>query len=131
MTKVVASTAQVPYKTIVQAADKQIIVDEPTALGGGNSGFQPTELLAAALASCTSITLRMYANRKEWNIEQIQVEVSLDRTNPTESVFERKIEILGELDEQQYKRILAIANACPVHKILEGNIRVDTSIRTA
>jgi len=129
MTKVVANTAQIPYRTSVQAGDKQIIVDEPSALGGGDLGFQPTELLAAALASCTSITLRMYANRKAWNIQQIQVEVTLDRSDPVASVFERKIEILGDLDEQQYTRILAIANACPVHKILAGNIRVETHIR--
>lgn len=126
---VTSSTGKEAYKTVIKTSDHELIADEPIDLGGKNSGPTPTDFLAASLASCTSITLRMYANRKEWEIEDIQVTVVLnneDKANPT---LDRTIALIGDLDESQQKRMLTIANACPLHKLLERGIKINTTLK--
>lgn len=129
MAKITATIEKEHYKTTIKSATNTIIADEPTDMGGQNLGFSPSELLASALAACTSITLRMYANRKEWALEKVNVEVDFQRDNQTnKTVFQRKIELVGALDEEQKTRMLSIANACPVHKILTNSIEIQTEI---
>ena len=124
-----AFTNRENYKTLISSETNQLIADEPLADGGTDLGFSPVELLAGALASCTSITLRMYADRKEWDIDEIKVDVqfSLDTTANSAS-FKRSISYSGNLEQAQKDRLLAIANACPVQKTLNGTIKIETRI---
>ncbi len=125
-----ALTKREKYKTIVSSETNQLIADEPITEGGTDLGFSPYELLAGALASCTSITLRMYADRKEWDIDEIKVDVQFSRDSTTNSAsFQRTISYVGNLESGQKERLITIANACPVHKTLCGTISVETSLK--
>ena len=139
-----------PGSVIVRECDKKftreiltphhrLISDEPIALGGADLGFNPYELLLAALGSCTSMTLRMYANHKQIDLQGIQVELHHDRIHVEDcvdcdkhpqqiDVINRDIQLTGHLDEQQRARLLDIANACPVHKTLCNKIQVNTRL---
>jgi uncharacterized OsmC-like protein/esterase/lipase len=128
------------YTTLVKAGKHFLTADEPEDVGGSDLGPSPYELLSSALATCTAMTLRMYANRKDLQIEQIKVHVDYSRKhcddcgdaeNPGARIdhFERLIEVSGELDEQQLKRLLEIADKCPVHKTLEGKIKIETKYK--
>lgn len=89
----------------------------------------PGELLCSSLASCTSITLRMYADRKEWKVEQITVQVTLNDEDKKNPVMHRVVEIKAEMDDEQQARLLAIANACPVHKLLSRGMEIRTEMK--
>lgn len=104
-----------------------IISDEPLDNGGKNLGFSPTELLASSLAACSSITLRMYADRKKWDLAEVRVDVELKRDEEVNKTFiERKIGFSGNLTEEQKKRLILIATKCPLHKILTNIIEINT-----
>lgn len=123
-----ASLGKTKYYTEVVAGENHLITDEPIDKGGQNKGFNPFEILATSLASCTAATLRMYIDRKEWNVEKIDVEVELENFPLTKlAVFKRNISLEGEdLSEDQLKRLHTIADACPVHKILNNEIEIQT-----
>ena len=95
------------YRTEIKSASGNILIsDEPQELGGKNLGLNPTELLAASLASCTVITLRMYINRKQWDVSEINVKIDFERDSERSvSVFTRKIEVIGEVDDTQRQRL--------------------------
>lgn len=96
-----ASLGKTKYYTEVTAGENQIITDEPIDKGGQNKGFNPMEILATSLASCTAATLRMYIERKEWDVENISVEVELENFPLTKrAVFKREISFEGILDEE-------------------------------
>lgn len=130
MDKITSSIKKELYKVEIHSSSgKVLIADEPETVGGKNLGFSPSELLASSLAACTSATLRMYADRKGWDLEEVKLEVSLKvnrEDNQTE--IHRKIELIGNLDQAQCDRMLAIANSCPVHKILSGTIAIQTEL---
>lgn len=123
-----ASLGKEKYYTEVIAGENTIITDEPVDKGGQNKGFNPFEILATSLASCTAATLRMYIDRKEWEVEKINVEVELENFPLTKTaIFKRDISFEGtNLDEEQLKRLNAIADLCPVHKILTNDIEILT-----
>ncbi|MXS70684.1 OsmC family peroxiredoxin [Flavobacteriaceae bacterium W22] len=123
-----ASLGTTKYYTEVVAGDNHLITDEPLDKGGQNKGFNPFEILATSLASCTAATLRMYIDRKEWEVEKIDVEVELENFPLTKlAVFKRNISFDGShLIEEQLKRLHAIADACPIHKILTNEIEIQT-----
>ncbi|MPS64978.1 MAG: osmotically inducible protein OsmC [Chryseobacterium sp.] len=125
-----ASLGKEKYYTEVFAGENTLITDEPIDKGGQNKGFNPFEILATSLASCTAATLRMYIERKEWNVEKVNVEVELENFPLTKrAVFKRDITFEGtDLDEEQLKRLRTIADACPVHKILTNDIEILTKI---
>jgi putative redox protein len=123
-----ASLGKTKYYTEVIAGENTIITDEPIDKGGQNKGFNPFEILATSLASCTAATLRMYIDRKEWDVENINVQVDLENFPLTKrAVFTRDITFEGaDLDEEQLKRLHTIADACPIHKILTNEIEILT-----
>ncbi|PJJ63038.1 OsmC family protein [Chryseobacterium geocarposphaerae] len=125
-----ASLGKEKYYTEVVAGENTLITDEPVDKGGQNKGFNPFEILATSLASCTAATLRMYIERKEWNVEKVNVEVELENFPLTKrAIFKRDITFEGtDLDEEQLKRLRTIADACPVHKILTNEIEILTKI---
>ncbi len=128
MSKVFASIKNDPYKIEIKSPTGNVVIaDEPLDKGGKGTGFSPKELLVAALSACTSATLRMYIERKGWNVREIKVETELTEAEGT-STFSRKLVFVGEVDDEQKKRLIAIANACPVHKILSNRIEFKTEI---
>lgn len=99
-----------------------VVADEPADAGGTDTGPKPTELLAAALAGCTAITVELYAQRKEWEIGRIEVDVALGEAGDGESPrFEVEIRIPEALDEDQRQRIEKIAGKCPVARLLQAD----------
>ncbi|UOE46475.1 OsmC family protein [Mucilaginibacter sp. SMC90] len=115
------------YQTVVNSGGHGIITDEPLKADGSNTGMNPFSLLLASLASCTVITLRMYIDRKMWPIEDVKADVEMFKTlNGTR--IETRLSFKGEVNDEQRDRLLKIANACPVHKILIGNIDINTNI---
>jgi len=126
MTKVKSSIKEAHYiVTLTSASGNTITADEPQALGGMDLGFSPEELLVSALAACTSATLRMYADRKGWDLRELKTEISLEKDAEGKKTFiNRKIELLGNLDEAQKTRMMVIAEKCPVHKILTNPIEI-------
>ncbi|MFC0518166.1 OsmC family protein [Mucilaginibacter angelicae] len=115
------------YQTVVNSGGHGIITDEPLKADGSDTGMNPFSLLLASLASCTVITLRMYINRKMWPIEEIKADVEMFKTLSGTRI-ETRLSFKGEVSEEQRERLLKIANACPVHKILIGNIDIHTNI---
>ncbi|MDB5009885.1 MAG: peroxiredoxin [Mucilaginibacter sp.] len=122
-----AQIGVVKYRTVITSAGHTIISDEPESMEGADSGMNPYSLLLASLGSCTAITLRMYINRKMWIIEDISVKLQLFKTD-TGIIIERRLNFSGGLTAQQKDRLLFIANACPIHKILIGNIAITTEM---
>lgn len=118
------------YRTEIKSASGNILIaDEPQEMGGKNLGFSPSELLASSLASCTLITLRMYINRKQWDVSEITIKVDFERDSEQNvSLFTRKIEIIGEVDQTQRQRLETIANSCPIHKTLTHSIEIKTTL---
>jgi putative redox protein len=111
------------FRHTVQVRDHQLMVDEPLDLGGQDAGPDPQELLAVSLASCTAITMEMYAARKGWDIGHVEVDVEYspaERGCPTK--FELVMRLPEELPEEQVERLRAIAAKCPVHRALDGEV---------
>jgi putative redox protein len=116
------------YKTSLLTSGHELIADEPEEIGGGNLGPGAGEFLLLSLASCIAITLRMYANRKNWPVDEIRVEVISDNMDKT-TYFHCHVYLQGTLDDAQRARMLQIANLCPVHKVLTHPIEIKTSLQ--
>lgn len=119
------------FKADVTMGDYHLIADEPVSLGGTDLGPSPYELLSAGLGACTAMTIRMYVNLKGWKLDGINVNVSHRKEESEDGkskidVFSREIEFIGDFDEKQYKRMLIIADKCPVHKTLSESSRIET-----
>jgi len=128
MIQVKAIIGKEPYKIeITSPSGNTIIADEPVEKGGQNRGFAPKELLAASLSACTCATLRMYADHKSWDLQKVNVEIELIEEDG-KTTFNRKLHLEGNLDEKQRTRLLGVANACPVHKILTHSIEINTQL---
>jgi len=128
MRNVKAEIGEELYKiNITSQTGNTLVADEPFENGGKNLGFAPKELLASALAACTAATLRMYANHKGYDLQEVKVETELfwDKEAGKTSI-QRKVEFVGNLDEEQRSKLLRIANSCPVHKILQNPIEIST-----
>jgi uncharacterized OsmC-like protein len=124
----------------VTSGQHHLAADEPIAKGGADTGPGPYEFLLAGLGACTAMTLRGYADRKNWPLEGVSVELQHDKIYAEDCAdcetkegrldrIERRIELFGPLDEEQRARLIEIANKCPVHRTLTGEIHVVTSER--
>lgn len=125
------------YTAEIQAGPHRLISDEPQFVGGSELGPTPYEYVAAGLGSCTAMTIFMYARRKNWELESVRVHLIHDKKHIEDSknegkidVFQREIEIIGKLSDEQRERLLQIANKCPVHKTLESSSKIITSLRS-
>ncbi|MFP7571491.1 alpha/beta fold hydrolase [Marivita sp. S2033] len=121
----------------VQAGPHHMLADEPEAYGGTNRGPSPYGFLAVGLGACTSMTIRMYARRKEWPLEHVSVDVTHDKVHAQDAdssektkidQFHRRITLTGDLDDDQRARLLEIADRCPVHRTLEATSHVVTEL---
>lgn len=135
--QVVANLGEEGFTTQIKAGDHYFVADEPVKVGGNNFGPTPYELISAALAACTSMTVQMYARRKKWEVENVETHVSYSRSHAKDcrecdsdsakiETFNRLVSIKGELDEKQKNRLLEIADRCPVHRTLTSYATVST-----
>ncbi len=117
------------FRHTVDIRGHQISVDEPTDHGGDDSAPSPQELLAASLASCTAVTMEMYAQRKGWDLGHVEVECSYtpaERGCPTR--FDLVLRLPAEASEEQLERLKVIAAKCPVHRTLDGEVMFDERV---
>jgi len=129
MISIKASIGNEPYKIeILSPTGNVVIADEPVESGGQNKGFSPKELLASSLAACTCATLSMYAKRKEWDLGKINIDIELIEEEG-KTIFKRNIVFGEKFEVEQLDKLLKIANACPVHKILSASSSVETVIQ--
>ena len=137
-TVTVTETGTGTYTQQITAGHHRLLADEPQPFGD-DAGPSPYDLLLAALGACTSMTLRMYANRKGWPLEQVRVTLRHSRihaedcaqcetTNGLIDHIDRDIELVGGLDDTQRQRLLGIANRCPVHQTLTSEVDIATSL---
>lgn len=135
---VVVQTGHGKFGTEVHTATHRFVADEPLSYGGDDTGPTPYDLLNAALGTCTAMTMKMYADRKEWPFEGTRIHVTHERNHAEDlghvveegmetQALHRRIEILGDdLSDEQRAKIIAIADKCPVHKTLEGHLHIHT-----
>jgi putative redox protein len=118
------------FQVAIQAGGIRFLADEPAAVGGLGSGPTPYDLLSAGLAACTTMTLRMYADQKGWEIGRIRTAVghAKRKGEVPADLFTRRIDFGGEVDAERRARLLEIADRCPVHRTLEASARVETSL---
>ncbi|HEY5745440.1 MAG TPA: OsmC family protein [Chryseolinea sp.] len=124
---VVASIGRDTYSTKLSTGKHLLIADEPAENGGKDTGPTPGDYMRMALASCTAITLRMYADRKKLDVEHIDVTVNSERTD-YKTIFKCEITITGNITDEQRARMEDIAHKCPVHNVLSHPIEIDTWI---
>ncbi|MHA7811896.1 MAG: OsmC family protein [Phycisphaerales bacterium] len=116
------------YRTRVIARSHEFFVDEPGELNGADTAQDPYETLLGALGACKAITVRMYAQRKGWDLQEVRLDLAHSRPNGrgNPEQIDISISFIGELDGDQRKRLKEIANACPVQKTITGELSVNT-----
>ena len=137
MTVVVRGAGAGPFSTVVEAGRHAVAADEPTDVGGADTGLSPYDLLLGALGSCTVMTLRLYAARKGWRLDDVSVALAHDRIHAADCAdcetkdghvdrISREITLTGDLTAEQRQALLRIAERCPVHRTLSSEIRIET-----
>ena len=126
-------------RTTISTRGFTLLADEPSSAGGTELGPTPYDYISAGLAACTAMTLRMYASRKDWPLVSVEATVTHDRVHADDcancehvegriDLFERTLRINGDLDHEQHAKLIEIADKCPVHRTLEGQIEVHTTV---
>ena len=120
------------YAQTIRSRHIQVLADEPTSIGGADTGLSPYELMSAGLGACTSMTLRMYSERKKWDVGDITVDVRhkkvKDASGNDVDEFQRELSIGGSPSDEQRAKLLEIADKCPVHRTLHRVSAVKTDI---
>ena len=127
------------FTTNLKVGDHYLIADEPTSFGGNNFGPSPYEFISAGLAACTAMTIQMYAKRKKWEVDNVSVHINYSKEHAVDcenceedsakiDTFNREIILTGNLDEKQKKRLLEIADKCPVHRTLHSKTQILTKL---
>ena len=127
MRDVTVRTGEGKFQQSVLEGPHRGLADEPTELGGDDTGPAPFEHLLAGLGACTSMTMKMFADRKSWPLKSVQVDLSIHKEDAGYRLT-RSIRLEGELSDEQRTRLLDIANKCPVHKMLTGKIEIDSAL---
>ncbi|TGU75018.1 OsmC family protein [Geomonas terrae] len=138
--RVTARTGEEGFRTEISANGFSLVADEPVSYGGTNEGPSPYEFLMSALGACTTMTVQMYARRKGWPLTYAMVRLSHHKIHAEDcrdcesqdariDKFTRELELIGDLDQDQRQKLLEIAEKCPVHRTLTGEIRVDTTLK--
>ncbi|MGD8654082.1 MAG: alpha/beta fold hydrolase, partial [Desulfobacterales bacterium] len=138
--QVTAQIGRSPYVTDIMAAGHSLVADEPQSMGGADLGPAPFDLLMASLGACKAITLRMYSDRKNWPLDGVTVQLNHKKIDAADcetcqtkegqlDQFECEIDLAGELDDEQKKRLLQIADRCPVHRTLHSEIVVRSELK--
>ncbi len=133
---------QLRYAQNISVGPHVLQADEPVEVGGNDAGPNPYELLLAALGSCASITVRMYSERKQWPLQRVHVDLSWARVHAEDCAecdtevrmvdgIEMEISFLGDLSEDQQKRLFEIANKCPVHRTLSSQVQIHARLANA
>ncbi len=140
--EVMANLGSEGYTTHIIAGNHNLLADEPKSIGGEDLGPTPYELLSSGLAACTSMTIQMYARRKEWNLENVETHINYSKKHAIDcencendsakiDTFEREIVIKGDLDDSKLDKLMEIADKCPVHKTLSSKIQIISSLKTS
>ena len=140
--QVLTRTGEVGYATDILAGKHNLLADEPSSAGGTDSGPTPYDLLLSSLGACTGMTLRMYADRKQWPLEEIKVHLQHEKRHSVDSRecenpgskldhIDKVIEINGDLDKAQRERLLEISGRCPVHRTLSSEIVINSKLAIA
>jgi putative redox protein len=117
------------YAHSLTAGRHTLIADEPQEQGGSDTGATPTQLLALSLASCTAITIEMYADRKGWDVGDVEVLVDYQlEPHDKRARYDVLIRLRGDLSKKQVERLREIANKCPVHRTLKGHVEIDDHV---
>jgi len=138
-TEVVVQGSAAGLAQEISVRDHRLLADEPTSVGGTDTGPAPYEYLLSALGACTSMTLSLYARHKQWPLEHVVVRLKHSKVDAAEcddcetkvgkvDRIEREVEVTGELSEEQRARLLEIANRCPVHRTLSSEISIRTRL---
>ncbi|WP_173426180.1 bifunctional alpha/beta hydrolase/OsmC family protein [Aurantiacibacter gangjinensis] len=133
------STAGGKFAQWVRTASHEFIADEPVSYGGSDHGPTPYDLLLSALGTCTSMTIQMYAERKKWPLDSVRIELEHSRDHAEDcldcdkdgspiQVIDRAIELSGDLTEEQRARLMEIADKCPVHKTILGDLHIHSTL---
>jgi len=129
MKTTIATIGRQKYKTEIQAGNHIVMADEPIGVGGQDLGFTPTELLEASLAACSSMTIRMYADRKGWDLEKVEINVGFKRNMTTRQItFKKEIRLFGTLDKEQREKLLEMGSKCPIEKMITANVVVASNL---
>ncbi len=121
----IVATTKKSYSTEIESSSHSFWADEPESAGGQNLGPSPMEYLEAAIASCSTITMRMYADRKGWDVSEIQVSIERRNNSKTrETLLAKKVKIKGSLDQKQTQRLIEIGGRCPVIKLVSKDLKV-------
>jgi uncharacterized OsmC-like protein/alpha/beta superfamily hydrolase len=138
---IVARIGNAGFRTEIMANGLSLIADEPVSVGGTNMGPTPYDYLVAGLGACTAMTLRMYADRKKWPLEEVVVSLSHKKIHAKDCEacetdqtmvdwIERDLELMGPLDASQLQRLKDIADRCPVHRTLESKVKIQTTLKS-
>ena len=133
------SSGPLKYAQGVSIGSHVFQADEPVDVGGGDIGPNPQELLMAALGACTSITVQMYAERKQWNLQSVHIDVAYERVLAADNTasgatagmvdqLEMQVSLVGDLSDDQRNRLFEIANRCPIHRMLTTQVQIQARL---
>ncbi len=127
MSSISVSSTAARFSQDISIRQFRLTADEPPEVGGDDAGATPTEYVLAGLGACKAITIKMYAERKGWPLEHVAVDVALQKT-PDGSQIVAQLQLQGDLTDEQRSRLKEIGDRCPIHKLLNAGVEIQTSL---